>query len=504
MSAARQDFTKFGFAKTYVLPALLVFLIPGFSFFFFRHAERHFDGEARASFLRQVRSDRTLSDADRAAVTAFVTGTPLSKLAADGRFDHFVGQSARFHYSVFRWMIRLATIWIVVSLAVSVLAAFCVLVSARSQRAQALSLQVGWHALRIYAALQTMISGILLVALSFWVPALWFNSYSVKLIFAVGALAVLGMAATILAIFRHPKFENAIEGTVLSRDANGELWSELNKICTKVGSAPPDQLVVGIDDNFFVTEAPVTVGGTQYTGKTLFVSLAMLRYLDTEQAEAVLAHEMAHFSGNDTYYSQKTAPVLRRYEAYLQMLRCNAVAMPAFYVMLCFRGLFELSLRKLQREREFRADKVAASVTSPAAVGAALLRTAGYSRFRRLIEGQLFKLDHKLDAVNISERIDRGLAAFIAEQAASEQGLRMAETVHPFDTHPPLSQRLEALDVALDANVRRSLPSTADRSWYTIIPESDALERREWARLRATLSRDARGVACFSVFAPPR
>lgn len=36
---ARRDVSKFGFARTFVLPALLIFLVPAVSFFFFHHAQ---------------------------------------------------------------------------------------------------------------------------------------------------------------------------------------------------------------------------------------------------------------------------------------------------------------------------------------------------------------------------------------------------------------------------------------------------------------------------------
>src|SRR5438045_7372320 len=36
-------FTKLGFIKSYLLPALVTFLIPGFSYWFFNHVELHYD-----------------------------------------------------------------------------------------------------------------------------------------------------------------------------------------------------------------------------------------------------------------------------------------------------------------------------------------------------------------------------------------------------------------------------------------------------------------------------
>ena len=56
-------------------------------------------------------------------------------------------------------------------------------------------------------------------------------------------------------------------GKVIDRQTAAPLWQELQAICTKVGTAPPDQIIAGIDDNFYVTEMPVTVDGkTSFQG----------------------------------------------------------------------------------------------------------------------------------------------------------------------------------------------------------------------------------------------
>ncbi len=54
-----------------------------------------------------------------------------------------------------------------------------------------------------------------------------------------------------------------------------------------------------------------------------------------------------------------------RYGAYLQGLHDGLITLPTFYFMLFFRALFELSLGRLSRQREFRADQMAVATTSP-------------------------------------------------------------------------------------------------------------------------------------------
>ncbi|SIO60542.1 hypothetical protein SAMN05444166_6434 [Singulisphaera sp. GP187] len=256
MSETRQDFSKVGFVKTIVLPGALIFLIPVISLCFFLHAERRFDAEAREAVLPQIHADARLSAEQRERAIALFTEHPFSELVADERFAAGLDPTARFQFATFRWLIRLSAFSIATGVAVLVLAGFCVLISRRSQRAQYLSLSVGWQVLRVYGALQTIIQGVMVLALSYWVTALWMHVYSVKLIVVAGVLAVVGAFAVIVAIFKRPRTDTAVEGRVLDRAGSPRLWDELGAICAKVGTAEPDQVIVGVDDNFFVTEMP--------------------------------------------------------------------------------------------------------------------------------------------------------------------------------------------------------------------------------------------------------
>src|SRR5690606_26876528 len=100
------------------------------------------------------------------------------------------------------------------------------------------------------------------------------------------------------------------------------------------------------------------------------------------EADAVLLHELAHFSGEDTLYSQRISPLLMRFQNYLEGLYAGVVARPVFYFAVLFRALYEISLGKLSREREFRADRLAAERTSPQDMAHALLRITAYSQYR--------------------------------------------------------------------------------------------------------------------------
>src|SRR5690606_22977202 len=137
-------------------------------------------------------------------------------------------------------------------------------------------------------------------ALGFWVQVFFFEAFFVKITLLLGIVCLFSVFPVIMAIFRKLDNEFTIEGEVLDRDTAPRLWYDLDQLSAEMGIAPPDQVVAGIDDNFFVTQTPVTVAGKdgttkKFTGKTLFVSLSLLKKLPGREADAVLLHELAHF-----------------------------------------------------------------------------------------------------------------------------------------------------------------------------------------------------------------
>jgi len=484
MSAGSRGVSKFDFVKTFMLPALLLFLVPVLAWLLFSAAQSQLDGVLRQEILAAISADKELAAEDRAAATNLFASRPFSTLVTDPQFEAMVPPETQFQYALFRWMLRLSLFSIACGITVFALAGIAVLFSLRSPQAQYVSLAAGWHALRTFAIIQAVVQGILLTALSFWAPAFFFDAYYPKIVLLAGLGSLALMVAVVKVIFRRSRHVPGVEGILLDRVQAAPLWSKLQHLCERIGTSPPDQIVAGIDDNFFVTEMPLTVRDQAVAGKTLFVSLPLLKQMRSEEAAAVLAHEMAHFSGSDTLYSRKISPLLQRYGHYLEALH-EGVGRPIYYFMACFRVMFELSLGRLSRERELRADRIAAETVSAHDFASALLRTVSYSMFRAQVEQKLFANDQAMDVVNVADRLDNGFANFAAS-FASRQDIGSLESSHPFDSHPPLSQRWRALGVTADASTfREMLAAPADGGWYHDIADAPALERELWESYEA-------------------
>ena len=129
------------------------------------------------------------------------------------------------------------------------------------------------------SAFQVIAQGFIAVMLSFWGTVVFTEHYYVKLIAVVALLALVAAFGVIVAIFKKPDDKLEVEGELLTRAASPALWSRVDGLCKKLHTRPCDNIVGGIDDNFFVTEHPVHLNGRVLHGRTLFVSLSLLKRL---------------------------------------------------------------------------------------------------------------------------------------------------------------------------------------------------------------------------------
>jgi Zn-dependent protease with chaperone function len=482
--ANKAKFSKVGFLKSYLLPVLIIFLIPGFGLWFFDHVEADYDQRIRASLISQVKADTKMPEEERKDALNFYEKVPVSKILASNHPDAKQMQAAfssvQTRYAIFRWMKRIALICLLTGAGAFVAAGIGVLCSFRSQQAQYWSLRLGWNVLRWFALIQVVGQGALAVALSFWVTAFWAERYYVKLIAVAAIFALMAVGLLVMAIFRKVISESQFQGRLLKKEAAPSLWQRVSQMAEKLNIAPPDNIFVGIDDNFFVTEHPVKVGEERFAGRTLFVSLSLLKALSRGEADAVLAHELAHFSGEDTVYSRRISPLLGKYVQYLEALYQGGLSRPVFHFMFFFWNLYQISLGKLSRQREFRADRIGAELTSSQDMANALIKITAYCRYRRKVQNTLFEKEENVETMDVFTRIEKGFPDFMA---ACVNGTELADsdTPHPFDSHPPLAGRLQSL--GLNAETALKSPVTlpvANDSWFSAIEGAVEIEGEQW------------------------
>jgi Zn-dependent protease with chaperone function len=190
--------------------------------------------------------------------------------------------------------------------------------------------------------------------------------------------------------------------------------------------------------------------------RTLCLSAPLLHVLAAAEAEAILAHELAHFSGSDTAYSRRFYPVFRGASHALQGMsaasgsseRGSAAVIPLLLPMMLlgwYLKVFSHLEAKNSREREFRADRLASEATAPLVMGSALLKVHAYAplwgeipnRIKALYQdGKVFVSAAKAFGEKALETV-----ALVTEARTAE----VHQLTHPTDSHPSLADRLTAL-----------------------------------------------------------
>lgn len=479
-----KEFRNFNFFKNTVLPAFLLFVIPVFSLWFYNHATNRFDSRSFEGMRAAIAAANDLTAVQKAETIQHFTEWPVSRIlqSSDPEIVAFalqIPESLKNDYWMFRKFIEISFGCIVSGILMFIPMGISVYFSSISQRAQYLSLAVGWRVMQVFLSLQAIAQSILVVSLSYWMTGLWAKAYYVKLIGIAVMLALATLAGIFQAIFRKRSAPMPIEGKLIDRATAPELWCDLERLCKQVGTDLPDQIVGGIDENFYVTESPVVVGTEILNGRTLFISLSLIRIMPAAEVEAVLAHELAHFSGSDTYYSKKISPILAGYDHYLRALHEGVLGLLVYPFAALFPILYEANLRKLSRDREFRADRIAAVCTSPQAIVSSLLHIVSFSEYHTRIEKEIFE-SQQTDA-NLVQHINTGFQSFV-ETRSTQRDWSEVVTPHPFDSHPTLNLRAESLGLELNqAFVDESFSHTTDETWYRKIQGVETLENELWS-----------------------
>jgi hypothetical protein len=121
-------------------------------------------------------------------------------------------------------------------------------------------------------------------------------------------------------------------------------------------------------------------------------------------------------------------------------------------------------------------------ITSPRDFSGAMLRIAAYSTFRGKIQQELFMQEQALEAANISQQIAEGFQSFSRRFAAEHDASELA-TSHPFDSHPPMVERLGAIGVQLTPQYAEQILATpGDGRWFGRITSAQEIERKQWEK----------------------
>lgn len=100
--------------------------------------------------------------------------------------------------------------------------------------------------------------GFLMVASIYYLESYWIQKVHFGLILGVGLVVVVAAFKILASLFTNFKtIETKVLGVSLKRTDAPKLWSLIDEVSSSAKTASPDNLVIGMSPNFFVTEANV-------------------------------------------------------------------------------------------------------------------------------------------------------------------------------------------------------------------------------------------------------
>jgi Zn-dependent protease with chaperone function len=260
------------------------------------------------------------------------------------------------------------------------------------------------------------------------------------------------------------------------------VWAAVREIAAAMSTPPPDHILTGIDASFFVADGVFDTATGRVKGRVLNLSLPFARIMSLAELRSVLAHEMAHLRSDDTGQSRRISSVVRTArEAHRQMIESISYEQQLILVVPALR-LIELFIDNvftdygaISRRCEIAADAASAAATSSAAAGFALVKIHAFGgAWQNTADAINYHEGQGERLVNVSDWFVR--SAFYHAKSNQVDALAQSVQTHPYDSHPPLLDRLTALGVKLEDFDNASVTQLPDQPLSTLIPDHLARE----------------------------
>jgi Zn-dependent protease with chaperone function len=311
--------------------------------------------------------------------------------------------------------------------------------------------------------------------------------YAGQVFIKFALLALIGAGAIIIGVFPRPD-RFSPPWPRLYPKAQPRLFQNLRAIAANAEQEMPAEVYLLPESNAWVMNR----GGFMGFGsrRVMGIGLPLMYFLNVSELTAVLAHEFGHYYGGDT----RLGPWIYKTRGAIGRTLSN-LSGSASFVSGPFNAYGRMFLRVthgISRQQEYTADAFAASIAGASSLKSALARLHGYGEvfamyWRGLVEPTL--------TTGFLPQIEQGLLLAFD----SDVGKRTADTLldealkveeDEYDTHPPLRDRiaaLESLPVTMQENSEPalSLLEHVDGLWVDLLrsfnPEAFAkLQAIDW------------------------
>ena len=286
------------------------------------------------------------------------------------------------------------------------------------------------------------------------------GSGQILLLFLFGIVIAATMVWSLIP--RRDKF--TAPGMLLARAAHPKLFAELDGIAAALSEKVPGEVYLIGEPNAFVADR----GGVMGFGsrRVMGLGLPLLALLTVSEFRAVLAHEFAHYYGGDTslgpwVYKTKTSMVriVENIGSVGELARIAILGLMYMVVATLLKWFFMAFLRGINvvsRKQEYRADELACLIA-----GRRNLISGLQALHRAATAWTAYWNNEVAPALNDGSlvAVGEGFSRFVSVPQISaaiskdlETRLREEKT-QPYDTHPPLRDRMAAAEKLSDSAV---------------------------------------------------
>jgi len=227
------------------------------------------------------------------------------------------------------------------------------------------------------------------------------------------------------------------------------LWALVDEVARRLGTTPPDNVLIALGPLSFGTEFPVRLVDTTVTGRTLGLSLVLLYLLDEDELRALIAHELDHFRRQDTRPKRLETLFTDFIGTALLVVATVTVRLPdpicALLRPLVRFGLTRFAFWQQARmfERELLADRAAAELAGTAAWASLLVKSALVTAVWSVVESEFLR-DLAKQALPLGAVVARATRELFAGSDLPDW-LGQPDEPSGLWTHPDIVERLAAL-----------------------------------------------------------
>lgn len=257
-------------------------------------------------------------------------------------------------------------------------------------------------------------------------------------------------------------------GLVLLRADAPELWAVVDELAVLTGTRAPDEIRLAPDVNAGVMEDARLlglVGGT----RRMVLGVPLLHGLTVGQLRSVLAHELGHYSHDDT----RLSVVVHRGRAVIGATVGQLSGSLPGWLLRQYGALYLLVSAATSRRQELAADAMSVRAVGRATAQSALREVrvvdAAWDFYLECYVGVGWEVGLAPTSDAFFGGFPQLLAARAGELRAVRDGARPEEAGR-WDSHPPIGERVVAMDRLPD------VPHTPDdRPAAVLVPRLDAL-----------------------------